>query len=156
MGDGARPFRTLQPFFDIMQDMRNPLVGVLLGAIFTAVVQSSAATLAIVIAIASQGLTPFGSRDRLDFWGKRRYLLNGVAGLAWQNGGSASSWSCPFAVQRTGRGDLDFFYSAVSRLGQIHLAGRNGPCKAPRVWRLRRNVRLQTRILFLVSQPRSF
>src|SRR6516165_4508016 len=54
MGAGARPFRTLQPFFDIMQDMRNPLVGVLLGAIFTAVVQSSAATLATVIAMAPE------------------------------------------------------------------------------------------------------
>jgi phosphate:Na+ symporter len=67
MGDGARPLRTFQPFIDIMQDMRNPLVGVLLGAIFTAVVQSSAATLAIVIAIASQGLMPLEAGIALIF-----------------------------------------------------------------------------------------
>jgi phosphate:Na+ symporter len=67
MGDGARPLRTFQPFIDLMQDMRNPLVGVLLGAIFTAVVQSSAATLAIVIAIASQGLMPLEAGIALIF-----------------------------------------------------------------------------------------
>lgn len=58
MGDATRPLRTFQPFIDAMQDMRNPLLGILLGAIFTAVVQSSAATLAIVIALAAQGLMP--------------------------------------------------------------------------------------------------
>jgi phosphate:Na+ symporter len=67
MGDGTRPLRTFQPFIDIMQDMRNPLVGILLGAIFTAVVQSSAATMAIAIAIASQGLMPLESGIALVF-----------------------------------------------------------------------------------------
>jgi phosphate:Na+ symporter len=41
-----------------MQEMENPLLGILAGAIFTAVVQSSAATLAVVIALGSQGLMP--------------------------------------------------------------------------------------------------
>jgi phosphate:Na+ symporter len=67
MGDGARPLRNFQPFIDIMQDMRNPLVGILIGAIFTAIVQSSAATMAIAIAIASQGLMPLESGIALVF-----------------------------------------------------------------------------------------
>ncbi|NKJ48412.1 Na/Pi cotransporter [Burkholderia sp. SG-MS1] len=58
MGDATRPLRTFQPFIDAMQDMENPLVGILVGAIFTAIVQSSAATLAIVIALGAQGLMP--------------------------------------------------------------------------------------------------
>jgi phosphate:Na+ symporter len=58
MGDATRPLRTFQPFIDAMQDMKNPLLGILVGAIFTAVVQSSAATLGIIIALASQGLMP--------------------------------------------------------------------------------------------------
>jgi phosphate:Na+ symporter len=58
MGDATRPLRTFQPFIDAMQEMRSPWVGVLAGALFTAVVQSSAATLAIVIALGSQGLMP--------------------------------------------------------------------------------------------------
>ncbi|GFO82001.1 Na/Pi cotransporter family protein [Methyloceanibacter sp.] len=58
MGEATRPLRTFQPFIDLMQEMRNPLVGILIGAIFTAIVQSSAATLGIIIALASQGLMP--------------------------------------------------------------------------------------------------
>lgn len=58
MGDATRPLRTFQPFIDAMQDMRNPWLGILVGAVFTAIVQSSAATLAIIIALGSQGLMP--------------------------------------------------------------------------------------------------
>jgi phosphate:Na+ symporter len=58
MGDATRPLRTFQPFIDAMQDMKSPLVGIVVGAVFTAVVQSSAATLGIIIALASQGLMP--------------------------------------------------------------------------------------------------
>jgi phosphate:Na+ symporter len=58
MGDATRPLRTFQPFIAAMQDMENPLLGIVVGAIFTAVVQSSAATLAIVIALGAQGLMP--------------------------------------------------------------------------------------------------
>ncbi|RZF27430.1 Na/Pi cotransporter family protein [Paraburkholderia sp. UYCP14C] len=58
MGESTHPLRTYQPFIDAMQDMRNPLFGVIVGAVFTAVVQSSAATLAVVIALSGQGLMP--------------------------------------------------------------------------------------------------
>lgn len=58
MGDATRPLRTFQPFIDLMQEMTNPVVGILIGAIFTAIVQSSAATLGIIIALGSQGLVP--------------------------------------------------------------------------------------------------
>lgn len=61
MGDATRPLRTFQPFIDAMQNMSNPLLGIAVGAIFTAVVQSSAATLGIIIALASQGLIPLES-----------------------------------------------------------------------------------------------
>ncbi len=70
MGDATRPLRTFQPFIDAMQDMRNPIVGILIGAVFTAVVQSSAATLAIVIALASQGLMPLEAGIALIFGAK--------------------------------------------------------------------------------------
>ena len=58
MGDSTRPLRTFQPFIDAMQDMKNPAIGILIGAVFTAIVQSSAATLGIIIALGSQGLMP--------------------------------------------------------------------------------------------------
>jgi phosphate:Na+ symporter len=58
MGEATHPLRTYQPFIDAMQTMKNPLLGILIGAAFTAIVQSSAATLGLIIALASEGLVP--------------------------------------------------------------------------------------------------
>jgi phosphate:Na+ symporter len=67
MSDFMAPLRTYQPFLDLMASMTNPLVGILIGAIFTAVVQSSSATLGVVIALASQGLIPLEAGIALVF-----------------------------------------------------------------------------------------
>jgi phosphate:Na+ symporter len=58
MGEATHPLRTHQPFIDAMRTMKNPILGIVIGAVFTAIVQSSAATLGIVIALASEGLMP--------------------------------------------------------------------------------------------------
>jgi len=67
MGQATHPLRTYQPFIDAMQDMRNPLMGIIVGAVFTAIVQSSAATLGIVIALSGQGLMPLEAAITLIF-----------------------------------------------------------------------------------------
>jgi phosphate:Na+ symporter len=56
MGDGMLPLRSYQPFLDLMVRMENPLLGILVGAVFTGLVQSSAATTGIAIVMASAGL----------------------------------------------------------------------------------------------------
>lgn len=56
MGDAMSPLRTYEPFIDVMETLSNPLVGILVGALFTALIQSSSATTGIVIVLASQGL----------------------------------------------------------------------------------------------------
>jgi phosphate:Na+ symporter len=58
MGEATHPLRTYQPFINAMQTMENPLLGIGIGAVFTAIVQSSAATLGLIIALASEGLMP--------------------------------------------------------------------------------------------------
>jgi phosphate:Na+ symporter len=55
MSDAMGPLRSYQPFLDLMQTMQNPLVGILVAAAFTGLIQSSAATTGIVIVMASQG-----------------------------------------------------------------------------------------------------
>lgn len=55
MSDATRPLRAYQPFIDLMQNLENPLFGILITAIFTAIVQSSSATVGVVIVLASQG-----------------------------------------------------------------------------------------------------
>lgn len=61
MGTSMSPLKTHQPFIDMMSEMQNPLYGIWFGALFTAAVQSSAATLAIIIALATQGLIDINS-----------------------------------------------------------------------------------------------
>jgi len=56
MSQATVPLRTYQPFLDLMRSMENPLTAILVGTVFTALVQSSAATTGIVIVLASQGL----------------------------------------------------------------------------------------------------
>ncbi|MGM0541397.1 MAG: Na/Pi cotransporter family protein, partial [Pseudomonadota bacterium] len=55
MSDGMEPLKTYQPFLDLMREMQNPFLGILVGLVFTALVQSSSATIAIVIVMASNG-----------------------------------------------------------------------------------------------------
>jgi len=67
MSIATGPVRNWPPFIELMQDMRNPLLSVALGAIFTAIVQSSSATTGIVIVLASQGLISLESGIGLIF-----------------------------------------------------------------------------------------
>ena len=55
MSDAMQPLRSFQPFLDLMVSMETPLVGILVAAAFTALIQSSSATTAIVIVMAGQG-----------------------------------------------------------------------------------------------------
>ncbi len=55
MSEGMSPLRAHAPFIELMREMRHPLAGMLVGAVFTALVQSSSATTGIVIVLASQG-----------------------------------------------------------------------------------------------------
>jgi phosphate:Na+ symporter len=56
MSDAMKPLRSFPPFVSALAGMANPLYGILAGAIFTGLVQSSAATVGIAIALASEGL----------------------------------------------------------------------------------------------------
>lgn len=56
MGDAMLPLRDYSPFLELMVSMENPLLGILVGAVFTGLVQSSAATTGIAIVMASSGL----------------------------------------------------------------------------------------------------
>jgi phosphate:Na+ symporter len=56
MGESMRPLRTWQPFLDVMAGLENPWLGILVGAVFTALVQSSSASVGIIIVLGSQGL----------------------------------------------------------------------------------------------------
>jgi len=57
MGDGMKPLRTLEAFRDLTVSMSdNPILGVVIGTVFTVVVQSSSATIGILQELFGEGL----------------------------------------------------------------------------------------------------
>ncbi len=56
MSDAMAPLRDYAPFIDLLLRLESPLVGILVGAAFTALIQSSSAFVGIMIVLASQGL----------------------------------------------------------------------------------------------------
>lgn len=67
MGEAMNPMRSYQPFLDLMVKMENPLLGILVGAVFTGLVQSSAATTGIAIVMATEGLISLPAGIALSF-----------------------------------------------------------------------------------------
>ncbi len=55
MKEATAPLRDYAPFIDAMRNLDNPLLGVLIGAAFTALVQSSSATTGVIVVLASEG-----------------------------------------------------------------------------------------------------
>ena len=56
MSDATKPLRTYQEFIDLMRGLENPFLGLLVGTVFTAIIQSSSASTGVVIVLAQQGL----------------------------------------------------------------------------------------------------
>lgn len=56
MSDTMKPLRTYPDFIAIMKGLENPLLGLLVGTAFTALIQSSAASIGVIIVLAQQGL----------------------------------------------------------------------------------------------------
>lgn len=60
MGTSMLPLRESQAFVDTVSSFENPVVGILAGTIFTAIIQSSSASVGILQALASSGIVGLG------------------------------------------------------------------------------------------------
>jgi phosphate:Na+ symporter len=67
MSSAMKPLRAYQPFLDLMTQMSNPILGILVAAAFTALVQSSSATTGVIIVLAMQGLISLKAGIALSF-----------------------------------------------------------------------------------------
>jgi len=56
MSDSMKPLRSHDGFLNLMEGLENPLSGILVGAVFTALIQSSSAFTGILIVLAQQDL----------------------------------------------------------------------------------------------------
>ena len=61
MGAAMAPLKESEAFISLMTKFDNPLLGILVGALFTAVIQSSSASVGILQALASTGMIPLSS-----------------------------------------------------------------------------------------------
>jgi len=55
MSSSLKPLRTYEPFINLMKNVEHPVPGILLGLVFTMIIQSSGATAGITIAMATAG-----------------------------------------------------------------------------------------------------
>lgn len=55
MSNAMYPLRSYTPFLHMLTELENPVLGILVGAVFTALIQSSSAFTGIIIVLAQQG-----------------------------------------------------------------------------------------------------
>ena len=55
MSSSLKPLRSYEPFINLMKSIETPILGILLGLVFTMIIQSSGATTSITIAMALAG-----------------------------------------------------------------------------------------------------
>ncbi|MBQ8857182.1 MAG: Na/Pi cotransporter family protein [Lachnospiraceae bacterium] len=60
MGDAMKPLREVPEFVNLMTTFSNPIIGIGVGAIFTAIIQSSSASVGILQSLAANGLVGLG------------------------------------------------------------------------------------------------
>lgn len=61
MGASMAPLQESEAFVSLMTKFSNPVLGILAGAVFTAIIQSSSASVGILQTLATSGLIPFSS-----------------------------------------------------------------------------------------------
>ena len=61
MSGAMSPLRESEMFINLMSTFSNPLLGILFGTVFTAIIQSSSAAVGIVQTLSEAGILPFGS-----------------------------------------------------------------------------------------------
>lgn len=96
MGDAMAPLRDQPEVLDLFQGAGGPLAALAVGAVFTALVQSSSATIGIVIVLASQGLVDLESAIAIALGAKIGTCVTAV--IASVGAGTAAKRTAAFHV----------------------------------------------------------
>lgn len=81
MSDAMVPLRESQTFVDMVTKFSNPILGILVGAVFTAVIQSSSASVGILQALAMGGVINLHSAVFCPVRPEHRYMYHCRPGL---------------------------------------------------------------------------
>lgn len=61
MSDSMKPLQDSEIFISLIISLKNPIIGILVGTIFTALIQSSSASIGVLQALSLQGIIPLSS-----------------------------------------------------------------------------------------------
>ena len=70
MSNAMVPLRTMPEFVGLISKFQNPFIGILVGALFTALIQSSSASVGILQALAKSGVMTLSSSIYCFIWSK--------------------------------------------------------------------------------------
>jgi phosphate:Na+ symporter len=93
MAEAGEPLRGYEPFVQVMKGMEEPALGIFIGAIFTALVQSSSAMTVLVITLAGQGFLSLEAGIALIFGAN---IGTCVTALLAAMGKSREAWQVAF------------------------------------------------------------
>ena len=113
MGAAMEPLQDSEAFINLMTQFSNPLLGILVGAVFTAIIQSSSASVGILQALAATGMIPLSSAV---------YVLFGHESKCKENDGYPSD----VQYYRYGAVYNYLYGNAVCRVCRISHTGRSG------------------------------
>lgn len=116
MSDATRPLRSYEPFLQAMQTIESPLWGVAVGLAFTAVVQSSAASIGLAIIFANQGLLTLEGAIAIAFGANVGTCI--TAALA-ALGRSAAAWRIVFVHVLFNLVGVALWFAFIPQLGEI-------------------------------------
>ena len=126
MGDAMKPLRSYQPFLDLMANMENPLIGILVAAVFTGLVQSSSATTSIVIVMASQGFVTLPAGIALAFGANIGTCVTAMLAAIGKPREAVQAAVAHLLVQHLRCTDMDCICSPVGATGDLYIAD-SGP-----------------------------
>lgn len=101
MSDAMLPLRDEPEFIQLMTSFKNPLLGVMAGALFTAVIQSSAASIGILQALAVSRRDRPSQRCVRTVRSEYRYLYHCCSGFCGNQQKCKTYYSHPSDVQRS-------------------------------------------------------
>ena len=99
MGDAMAPLQQSETFIGFMANFNNPLVGILIGAVFTAIIQSSSASVGIFTGTCKHRCDSAFECSVYLVWTKYRNLYYSSAGFYRNKGKCKENDGNPLDVQ---------------------------------------------------------
>ena len=95
MSGAVAPLKDVPEFAEVLLWFKNPILGVLAGALLTAIIQSSSASVGILQALSATGAITFGSALPIILGTEYRYLRNSTAFINRHKQKRKACGSCP-------------------------------------------------------------